>query len=123
MSKNVAQPKKKSRTCRLCAAVPEGGYFIDMIKEERQTDAIPPEIVEMIGDTIKLNSGYKAWVVRCPHCKTRYLAEVDVEPFVWDFSLEREHEDGTARTQFGDVFTFPKQVKKSRAKKLVKRKK
>lgn len=95
------------KNCRLCSVIPDGSYFVDLIKEEEQIDAIPSEIVELIGDTLKLRSGYKSWVVTCPKCKTRYLAEVDVEPFVWDFSLDREREDGTAWSQFGEKVVFP----------------
>lgn len=66
-------------------------------------DGIPAAAMELpeMKDA-NLSSGYKSWIVTCDLCGTKYLAEVDVEPFVHDFSLTR-FKDGKATTQFGET--------------------
>ncbi len=61
-----------------------------MAREEEGSDDIVSEIMELPGiKGVSLTSGYKEWDVVCEICGTRYSASVDVEPFVWDFSIVR----------------------------------
>lgn len=107
-----AKPTKKKwkfdgwEKCSRCEKIPSayGKNFMNMLGEVGEDPhPVPSEIFEFKGmDSSMLNSGYKDWVVECELCGTRYLAEVDVEPFVHDFTFSREDKDGVAHTQFGE---------------------
>ena len=90
----------KWKQCSRCSQI-GSAHSEDRIKDEGP--GLPQAVFELPGMSEEnLSSGYKAWTVECDLCGTRYLAEVDVEPFVWDVSIARE-KDGVAMDQFGNV--------------------
>ncbi len=88
--------------CERCKDIPDS-FHLDMLESGNDTDTTLDNIMEMPGmKDADLSSGYKQWTIECDICKTRYLASVDVEPFVWDFVFLRER-NGRAIGQFGGI--------------------
>lgn len=92
-------------SCPRCSQFPKG-VSVSLLGMDGEDASVPEAAFELTGLSEEmLSSGYKAWQVHCDLCGTRYLAEVDVEPFVHDFTLSRE-QSGKAVTQFGEEYLF-----------------
>lgn len=75
--------------CLRCKEIP-AIVSVDFLALSEDQDPVPEEVYELPGlEDDALSSGYKQWEVTCDRCGTRYQAEVDVEPMVWDFRLRR----------------------------------
>ena len=72
--------------CSRCKDIPASQHQDGM----KETVHIPWAMETFLGwEGEGLSSGYKKFNVVCPECKTVYLVEVDVEPFVWDLDITR----------------------------------
>jgi hypothetical protein len=95
--------------CPRCSKIPSS-YSSSMFSEDGDGEAQAPEMMELPGmSEVDMGSGYQEWVVKCDICGTRYYGEIDVEPFVWDFTFKREN-NGMSYSQFGkkvDLDTVP----------------
>jgi hypothetical protein len=100
MKKELKQENWKR--CKRCKNIP-ANTSVNLIDPDEDEKFKRSPIMEMAGMIdADLSSGYKHWIVECDLCGTRYLAGVDVEPFVWDVSFTRE-KDGVAESQFGRI--------------------
>ncbi|NQV12004.1 hypothetical protein HQ524_01445 [Candidatus Uhrbacteria bacterium] len=99
-------PKKDKilvEDCPRCSKIPSSVYTDFLPRNGDGGDEIPDELMELPGmSEIDMSSGYQQFKIECDICGTRYLGEIDVEPFLWDFSFKREH-NGRATDQFGKV--------------------
>lgn len=75
------------KSCRLCRLLP--GHHATSFLEAGRAE-VPSDFLVLHGWTgHDLSSGYQKFKVHCPECATQFLVEVDVEPFVWDFTVTR----------------------------------
>lgn len=80
--------KMSHETCPICTVISEKG--LEHINFLEVNAHIPQCYLPLNGWEGKdLSSGYQKFVVQCPECQTKYLVEIDVEPFVWDFDVTR----------------------------------
>ncbi|PIR48024.1 hypothetical protein COV06_01330 [Candidatus Uhrbacteria bacterium CG10_big_fil_rev_8_21_14_0_10_50_16] len=73
--------------CARCTTIPDR-VSIDFL--DKESEGIPATVRALPGMAgVDLSMGYQIWEMTCDVCGTRYQAEVDVEPMVWDFKLTR----------------------------------
>ncbi|HBU27849.1 TPA: hypothetical protein DEB00_01910 [Candidatus Uhrbacteria bacterium] len=73
--------------CKRCSEIPSR-LSVDLL--DKDNTGIPKEVQDLPGmSEVDLSRGYQTWEMMCNLCGTSYKGEIDVEPFVWDFSLER----------------------------------
>jgi hypothetical protein len=94
------------QSCKRCKHIPASSYEDRISGDGDDQSGLTSYIMEMPEmKNADLSGGYKMWTVACELCGTKYLAEVDVEPFVWDISFKRES-NGKAMSQFGEMINL-----------------
>ncbi len=73
-------------TCPICTKIPNTTHLNFL----ETGDEVPENYKPLSGwEGQSLSSGYKTFQVHCPECGTKYIVEIDVEPFLWDFDVTR----------------------------------